>query len=436
MNRFLLHFCGTLALCLALALGGLQAHALSGPEVAQRLNQAYLSTPDRCVGNRAAYYCSGVMFKQILATDPVPFWSHGPDAIARGAERFDFLRRDITAGPLAQDSGYVFADRFTAQGQDKDYQLQGDDGMGRPPELLVSNWGALSPGLLPVQALYYRSMPGLKLALRNQLDWFEATGDWLPVLRFEATAAAGQQFGFELRDQLYSGYAVAERINRRYADTASTCPDGRSALYCNGVLIRGTGFGAAFKSWNPSPNSVTRDGVSFSFVRKDVGTVAFVGSEGLIFHELGRPVEHDVRFRCAYPANAGTNGIPNSCRASCRSENITTVATWRSRYGSNPGGSCTFGDTPAEFQLNTDVRLGQSWATSHNELIIGAWPQNIPRQLPIEAFFWRVTVGLAGARYIQNDFLQETGRFMPILRVDLNAADGSKFLYVPADQSY
>lgn len=435
MSKFLLHLCGTLALCLAFGLGALQAHALSGPEVAQRLNQAHLSTPDHCVGNRAAYYCSGVMLKQALASDPVPFWSHGPDAIGRGAERFDFLRADIAPGPLAQDSGYVFADRFTAIGQNKDYQLQGDDGMNRPPALLVLNWGAVSPAQLPVQALYYRSMPGLKLALRNQLDWFEVTGDWLPVLRFDPTASNGQQFGFNLRDQLYTGYQVADRINQRFADTASTCADGRSALYCNGVIIRGTGFGTGFHSWNPSDNSVSRDGVSFSYVRADVGTTGVVGNEGLIFHELGRPVPHAVRFRCAYPANAGTNGVPNSCRASCTSQNITTVAAWRARYNSAPGDSCTFLDTPVEFQLNTDVRIGQSWANGHNELIIGAWPQNIPRQLPIEAFFWE-GAGLNGAQYIQNDFLQETGWFMPIVRVDLSAAAGSKFVFVPADQSY
>lgn len=435
MSNLLLQGCGRLALCLAFALGPLQAHALNGPEVAQRLNQAHISTPERCVGNRAAYHCSGVMAKQVLPGDPQPFWSHGPDAIARGAERFDYLRSDVAAGPLVQDSGYILADRFTAIGQNKDYQLQGDDGMNRPPELLVVNWGAAAPALLPVQALYYRSLAGLKLALRDQLDWFEATGEWLPVLRFDPGASPGQQFGFNQRDQLYGGYQVAERINRRFADTADTCPDGRSALYCNGVIIRGTGYGTGFHSWNPSPNSVSRDGVSFSYVRSDVGTVGVVGNEGLIFHELGRPAAHSVRFRCAYPANAGTSSIPNSCRASCKSENITTVAAWRAKYNASPGASCTFLDTPAEFQLNTDVRVGQGWANGHNELIIGAWPQDIPTQLPIEAVFWEGP-GLTGARYIQNDFLQETGRFMPIVRVDLGAPAGAKFVYVPADQSY
>ncbi|HCN47254.1 MAG TPA: hypothetical protein DIT18_17655 [Pseudomonas sp.] len=436
MTRFLLRLSGTLLLCLALGLGGLPAVALNGPQMAEQLNQAYDSTPAQCVGNHAAYYCSGVMFKQVLPGDPLPFWSHGPDAIARGAERFDYLRRDVLPNGPQMDNGYVFADRFTAIGQNKDYQLQGDDGMSRPPELLVRNWGATPPTALPVQALVHRrTVAGLKAALRDQRTWFEATGEWLPVLRLASDGGSGQRFGFDKREQMYNGYQVASRLNARFDDTASTCRDGKSALHCNGVIIRATGYGD-FKSWNPSDNSNSRDGVSFSVVRKDIGTLNVVGTEGLIFHELGRPMGHQVRFRCLYPANAGTSGIPNSCRATCASENITTVAAWRSKYGSSPGQSCTFMDTPAEVQLNTDVRQGQTWATAHNELIIGAWPPDIPTQLPIEAFFYQADSGLVGARYIQNDFLQVTGIFVPIMKVQLGAASGSKFVFRLEDQGY
>lgn len=436
MYGLLLRLSGALSLCLAIGLASLPAWALSGPELAQQLNRAQASTPEHCLGNRPAYFCSGVMLKQVLPTDPQPFWSHGPDAIARGAERFDFLRRDVPPASQFASNGYIFADRFTAIGQDKDYQLLGDDGMGRPPELLVQNWGPVAPTQLPVQALFHLgTVAGLKAALRDQRTWFEATGEWLPILRLDP-ADPEYPFGFDQREQMYNGYQIASRINQRYQDTATTCRDGTSALHCNGVIIRGTGYGTGFKSWNPSPNSVSRDGVSFSVVRSDINTIAAVGQEGLIFTELGRPMLHQVRFRCLYPANAGTSVIPNSCRATCLSQNITTVATWRASYGANPGLSCTFQDTPAEVQLNNDVRQGQPWETGHTELIIGAWPQNIPRQLPIEAFFHQNDPGLAGARYIQNDFLQEAGIFVPILKVELGAAPGSKFLFNPASQSY
>ncbi len=436
MYRFLLRLSGTLSLCLLIALGTGPAWALTGPELALQLNRAQASTPARCVGGRAPYYCSGVMLKQVIPGDPLPFWSHAPDAIARGAERFDYLRRDVPLNAPLLSNGYIFADRFTAIGLNKDYQLHGDDGMSRPPELLVSNWGSLPPALLPVQALFHLgTVVGLKAALRDQRAWFEATGEWLPILRVDP-GNTEQPFGFDQREQMYNGYQVASRIDARYEDTATTCRDGKSALHCNGVIIRGTGHGTGFKSWNPSPNSVGRDGVSFSVVRRDVGTLNAVGVEGLIFHELGRPMGHQVRFRCLYPANAGTSSIPDSCRATCVSQNISTVAAWTARYGGNPGNSCTFRDTPAEVQLNTDVRKGQAWAAGHNELIIGAWPQDIPRQLPIEAFFYQADTGLVGARYIQNDFLQETGMFVPIIRVQLGAGAGSKFVFNPASQSY
>ncbi|WP_175652262.1 hypothetical protein [Pseudomonas sp. Marseille-P9899] len=459
MSRFLLHLCGALALCLSIGLGPLHAQTLSGPQLAAQLNQAYASTPVQCVGGYPAYFCSGVMAKQVLPSDPQPFWTHGPDAVARGSERFDYLRRDIANTGLVQDNGYLFADRYTAIGQNKDYQLVGDDGMNRPPELLVRNWAETAPAQLPIQALYHRrTTEGLRAALRDQHAYFTATGIWLPVLRMATAADQGQSFGFDASEQLYSGYQVADRLNRRYADTASTCYDGRSAIHCNGVFIRGTGYGAGFHAWNPSPNSVARDGVSFAWVRADNG-VQVVVSPGLIFHELGKPSAHSVRFRCAYPANAGTSGIADSCRASCTSQNISTVASWQAAYGPSPGASCTFGDTPAEIQLNTDVRKGQTWASGHTELIIGAWPQDIPAELPIEAFFYLESssllaagrharegysdgftyigpAGLTGAQYIQNDYFQVTGRFKPIVRVDLTAPLGSRFLYYPQDQGF
>lgn len=435
MFRFMLQLCGALSLGLV----ALSAQALSGPDTAQRLNQAYASTPKLCLNDNAAYFCSGVMVKQVLASDPSPFWSHGPDSEASGAERFDYLRKDVGTAPLNQESGYLFFDRQTAIGLGKDYQLQGDDGMSIPPQLKVVNWVGTPPARLPVEALYYQpSVAGLRAALSDQYTWFRETGDWLPVLRLDPAYTNEQPFGFAARDQLYMGYQVADRINRRYADTRSTCPDGRSAIYCNGVFIRGTGCGPDFHVWNPSENSVGRDGVSFSWVRDDVGVKATYGTEGLIFHELGKPSAHKVRFRCAYPANAQTSLTTNSCRATCASENITTVQSWRaSAYAMRPSTSCAFGDTPEEIQLNTDVRVGYPWAAERNELIIGAWPQDIPTQLPIEAFYYvNGTNGLGRARYIQNDYFTVTGRFMPILRVDLTSAPGSHFTYSPDEQSF
>lgn len=434
MGGFLWRLLGVLWL----GLGAQQALALSGPELAERLNQAWNSTPKYCVDNRAAYYCSGVMLKQVLPGDPEPFWSHGPEAIARGAERFDYLRRDIDPGPLTQMSGYLFADRFTAIGQDKDYQLLGNDGMDRPPELLVMNWNATPPAQLPVIALYHDiSQPnGLWAALRDQRAWFQATGEWLPVVRLDSSASE-RPFGFDLREQVYVGYQVAAQLNQRYQDDEETCPGGKPSLYCNGVLIRGTVPGPP-PSWNPKPNAYQDNGVSFSYLRHDLGSRRIYYAQGFIFRELNYPAAHPVTLRCQYAGDAGT-GAPDRCRADCALKGIHTLADYRQHYPTQYARDCSLGPGAQAFNLNNQVRHNQSWtATIWNEIIIAPWPLDIPEKLPLEAFFhnWEQPAGVAGAQYIQRDYAQVTGRFLPIVRVDLSAPATAVFTFDPAQQGF
>ncbi|WP_460415421.1 hypothetical protein [Pseudomonas sp. microsymbiont 2] len=378
------------------------------------------------------------MLRQRPADAPSLFWLHGPEAIAQGAERFSWLRHDVQGQGVSAANGYVFSSRFEAMAQGKDYSLQGDDGSGRPSELLVANWDTSQPERLAVVAVYYNrgDINGLLAAQKDQRDYFDATGAWLPLLRVDPALPAGQVFGFDQREQLHSGYQVADGLNQRYTDTASSCVEGRPGYNCNGVLIRATSAATSYHSWNPTANSIGRDGVSWTYLRADTGILRLASNaSGLIFDRLDQPFAHAVRLRCAYPANAGTSGIANSCRASCLSQNITTVAAWRSRYGSSPGSSCAFSMEPtphaAQYQLNIDVRASGG---AHNEIIIGAWPQNIPAQLPIQAiYFPSGSASLAGAQYIQWDYFRETGRRMPLVRVNL-AAGGQVFSYLPADQ--
>ncbi len=418
----------------------LPAAALNGPETAVLLNQAYRATPERCVGNFPAYYCSGVMVKQVRPEDPKPFWIHSPEAVGRGAEQFDYLRRDVPGTPLAQPSGYLFSDRFTAISQEKDYQLQGDDGMNRPPQLLVRNWGGVAPGRLPLLGVFHvLGQPGgLEAALRDQRAYFEATGDWLPVLRLKPNDSQGQLFGFDAREQLYSGYQVADRLNRRYADTAPACNDGSGSYNCNGVLIRGTVPGPPH-SWNPKPNAIADKGVSFSYLRADVGSRIIFYGQGFIFRELSFPVSYPVTLRCAYPGDAGTSA-PDRCRPDCSLKGIKTLADYRAHYPTSYGGDCSLGPDAQAFQLNTDVRIGQSWASAvWNEIIIAPWTLDIPLQIPLEAFFYnwaQSAAGLPGAQYIQRDYYQVTGKFMPVVKIDLTAPVGAVFTFDPREQGF
>ncbi|MDC9594969.1 N-acyl homoserine lactonase, partial [Xenorhabdus sp. IM139775] len=73
--------------------------------------------------------------------------------------------------------------------------------------------------------------------------------------------------------------------------------------------------------------------------------------------------------------------------------------------------------------------------TVNNELILATWPQNIPHELPIEAFFY-LSEGLAGAQHDQRDFHNTTGKIIPIIRIELpaNYSQDATFTYNPEDQ--
>ncbi|HCN46583.1 MAG TPA: hypothetical protein DIT18_13780 [Pseudomonas sp.] len=68
-----------------------------------------------------------------------------------------------------------------------------------------------------------------------------------------------------------------------------------------------------------------------------------------------------------------------------------------------------------------------------------AWPPDVGERLPIEAFVHSdISIyehsGLADARYIQRDYLEHAGRYLPLLKIDLNAAEGRLFSYDPEEQ--
>ncbi|VEF10788.1 halovibrin HvnA [Pseudomonas fluorescens] len=423
MNVHRLLVNSTLLLCL---LFGELAGAVSGPEVAQVLNSRYAIDRPSCPGDTDAYHCSGVLVRGSQVAVGRAFWMLSPEAVGSGYERFAYLRKDIPRDSSLLQNGFVFTDKFTALGLGKTLEVSPSDPNA---EVRVKNWNEQAPQHIPVEGLFYdRNWPtGLLAAQRDQRDYFLATGLWLPILRLDLRDAAQQIFGFNQQDQLYGGYQVAARLNARFRDTAVACRDGRAAFHCNGVLLRGTAASTQFHAWNPSPNSVGRNGVSFSWARADVGMTQIAGNQGLIFKESAAPTPYNAAWRCIYPTNAGTSGIPNSCRTYCDALGVTTVAAYRAQ-----GGTCSFNVTPPQVQLSIDVRnRNPAW----NEVIVAAWPQNIPQQLPLEAIFVVAgTAGLKDAQFIQRDFFQQTTRTVPVVRIALNAANGLPFTYEPLDQ--
>jgi hypothetical protein len=316
------------------------------------------------------------------------------------------------------------------------------DWIAEPNELMVKNWDSQSPALLPIEALYYdASQPGaLRRAQREQRDYFNATGDWLFILRMDLSQPQAGVFGFNKQDQLYIGYGVAAALNTRYGDTSPVCADEQPGFYCNGILFRGNDATTAFHAWNPSPNSEKINGVSFSYARADLPftMLAFERPYGFVFKEFSAPVGHPPTLRCAYPYDAATVNAPDACtfRGECELLGVTTVEGWQARYQASPGTGCAFAATAPQFQLSIDVRaVTPAWSARWNEIMIAPWPQDIPSLLPLQALFYQSeSDGLPAAQFIQHDFYQQTGQFLPIVSMSLAATDGQVFDYFPADQ--
>lgn len=309
-----------------------------------------------------------------------------------------------------------------------------------PNQVQVSNWDQTAPLAAPVQGLFYdiHQTGSLSAAQKDQRDFFDATGQWLPVFRLDLNDASGKVFGFNLQDQLYVGYAVVARMNARYADTRSECPGAQPAYYCNGVLFRSNLATTAFHAWDPSPNSHRNNGVSFSYARSDItiDQLVFDRAYGFTFKEWAAPTVYSPTLRCAYPYDAATSAMADTCtgRGECEALGIVSVESWVAQYLSTPMRGCAFGPGAAQFQLHSAVRQQVPSNTLWNEIMVAAWTDGIPDQLPLESFYYQTEAARLQAQFIQNDYFTGTQRFLPIVRMDLTAPNGAMFSYAPADQ--
>lgn len=270
------------------------------------------------------------------------------------------------------------------------------------------------------------------------------------------------------RSATANGAAGAAELARRYQDTRTNCGTASMpAFLCSGIVLRSTVPSADYSSWNPSPHSQQSGGVSFSFLRKDskFRDLVFGQINGLIFYPVlaNPPGKRKIEVLCSFPIDGWTQlrdkpgcGFHpyypvQSLR--CQTIGITTAEQWMAHWqaapdpASAPAHQCSFDVRDSMNHLAADsfyqsIRtrnmLGASWFPQQNELILAAWPQNIPRELPIEAFFYLYTTGgLAGAQHDQRDYYNKSGGMVvPIVQMVLPASLNQEaiFAYYPADQ--
>src|SRR5690349_4931816 len=64
---------------------------------------------------------------------------------------------------------------------------------------------------------------------------------------------------------------TGEDMYNLYMNTAKDCgASDRPAFLCTGIIIRAATSGATWNSWDISPADAKSNGVSFSFLRKDI----------------------------------------------------------------------------------------------------------------------------------------------------------------------
>ncbi|MCI8208392.1 hypothetical protein AUC61_02485 [Pseudomonas sp. S25] len=329
-------------------------------------------------------------------------------------------------------------------------------------ELLIATWREDTPEQLPIEAFFYNAATGGMLNAQSlRHAYYLKTSQKLPIVRVNFAAADKNIFTWNSADQT-DGWDVADRLNARYNATLNDCA-GRAAYYCNGVIARMTTYGAGFHSWNPNPSG--QNDVSFTYLRKDLkfNHAPYMGQveQGFIFREAdayGQQGVYPLAVLCSFPYDGATaerdgegcgqNQYFPSVSRLCADQGITSLATWKTHFFSQPLAvnryrhQCGFRTDPASFALSLIARENpqaeMSWM-AHNEILIDRWPQNIPTQLPIEAFIYiydqsRAKPGLVGAQYIQRDYYAQSRKTAPVISVAFQTGGNNIFSYHPSDQ--
>ncbi|MCD5972086.1 hypothetical protein [Pseudomonas quasicaspiana] len=251
------------------------------------------------------------------------------------------------------------------------------------------------------------------------------------------------------------GTAIAEAINTRYRNTATSCAGNTPSFYCNGVIIRST-INSNYDVWDPAPSAITLGGVSFSYMRADARIVTLYHHSGFIFSAEADAIaaNKSMDYVCIYANDAATlsagrtdkgcgirvRSISAADLSSCAAVNVRTLEQWIAYTTPKPGPSyqCSLStQDPAQFQVSIAARQTQVWPTNWNEIMVATWPQGYGARLPLEAFFWKtgVPASLEEAKIYQTKFKTKTGLWVPVIRLDFTQINAKPFSYEAADQA-
>lgn len=258
------------------------------------------------------------------------------------------------------------------------------------------------------------------------------------------------------------GEDIARRLQSRYDETIPNC-NHQPAVLCSGILMRVSSRGPGFHIWNPNPTAPIKQGVAFSWLRKDNAFDNPVFGKGSGFIFMPRFLADEVGgFRqlnvlCVFPYDGWTwgrtGGRNDGCdrygsdanSQPCQAQGITSSQQWVAKFGWQPEGyvQCAFDIRPGTadayraFEAQMAIRQGAPNAfAGHNEFMVSAWPQNDPI-VPLEAFFYiNGSAGRSEAMANQVDFFDAVGRWVPVIQLTMPRGPNgaASFRYLKEDQ--
>ena len=280
---------------------------------------------------------------------------------------------------------------------------------------------------------------------------------------YGAAVTAHQAHISDIPQTIPDGYDVARELNARFNDYRTVrCDSDKPAYFCSGIVIRGISYeDCCF--WNNRERDDGYVGVSFSYLRRDMGVRALARDQGFIFRPAdtwgkGNILPLSMLCSFAFDAFTGPQRGSTGCGAHvsypvdgvpCAEQGIDTVGAFAQHYASikSPQGrfqhQCSFGVDWRSFHLSLLARqsgyLEPSRYNKYSEQVIGRWPNDMPDRLPLEALFYipdglNPKDSLAHVRQMQRNYHTATGVVLPIVRFHANP-DMPVFTYHPIDQT-
>lgn len=287
-----------------------------------------------------------------------------------------------------------------------------------------------------------------------------------PPKVFEAVKHPAPSIKIDLSD----GPGLAAWFNNEYNDSTTSCAQPgtgtpRGLYFCSGVLLRTVDNGN-FNPWEYSPASEALRGISFSWIRRDVGIENLYHRAGFILLSPEASIANFVpgiaaldETLCVYPFDAWTTRTMNRNHGGCDFEGTgiggdhprhwgscdnklayTSAAQWNAHYSSSGQVNyqqCSWNADNAQGWRNMiESRRSFTSPNSWNEVMQTAdqtWGPHMRNWLTTFFYDVRKSGGLEDARIFQQK-MANTGKRVPILRLDFAAAPTSRFQYVVSDQ--